>query len=77
MLKEFSRGTEDVTQVFLLLTLNIFHTSFKPNVSVADFEQVNVSWATNRDVQKVLYSLSQGTDNKLQKKDGWRVSAKL
>ena len=76
VLKGFSRGTEGVTQVFLLLTLNIFHTSFTPNVSVADFEQVNVSWATNRDVQKVLYSLSQGTD-KLQKKDGWRVSAKL
>ena len=26
-----------------LLTLNIFHTIF-PNVSIADFEQINVSW---------------------------------
>ena len=77
VLKGFSRGTEGVTQVFLLLTLNIFHTSFTPNVSVANFEQVNVSWATNRDVQKVLCSLSQRTDNKMEKKDGWRVSAKL
>ena len=30
--------------VFLLLTLNIFHTVF--SVSIDDFEQVNVSWFT-------------------------------
>ena len=31
----------DVALVFLLLTLNLFHTCF--SVSIADFEQVNVS----------------------------------
>ena len=30
--------------VFLLLTMNIFHTFF--SVSVVDFEQVNVSWVS-------------------------------
>ena len=33
----------DVFLVFLLLTLNIFHTFFY-SVSIVDFEQVNVSW---------------------------------
>ena len=28
--------------MFLLLTLNIFHTFF--NVAIVDFEQVNASW---------------------------------
>ena len=28
--------------MFLLLTLNIFHTFF--NVAIVDFEQVSVSW---------------------------------
>ena len=32
----------DVGLVFLLLTLNIFHTFFY--VSIVDIEQVNVSW---------------------------------
>ena len=31
-------------KVFLLLTLNIFHTHMFPGVSIVDFEQVNVSW---------------------------------
>ena len=31
--------------MFLLLTMNIFHTFF--SVSIADFEQVNVSWASD------------------------------
>ena len=34
----------DIDLVFLLLTLNIFHTFFC-NVSFVAFEQVNVSWA--------------------------------
>ena len=32
----------DVVLVFLLLTLNIFHTFF--GVPIVDFEQVTVSW---------------------------------
>ena len=36
------RKTSDVVLVFLMLTLNIFHTFF--SVSLVDFEQVNVSW---------------------------------
>ena len=32
----------DVVLVFLLLTLNIFHSVF--SVSIVGFEQVNVSW---------------------------------
>ena len=32
----------DVVLVFLLLTLNIFHTIFI--VSIVDFEQVNINW---------------------------------
>ena len=36
------RTTSDVVLVFLMLTLNIFHTFF--SVSLVDFEQVNVSW---------------------------------
>ena len=35
------KNVNDVVLVFLLLTLNIFHT-FK--VSIVDFEKVNVSW---------------------------------
>ena len=31
-----------VVLVFLLLTLNIFHTFF--SISIVEFEQVNVSW---------------------------------
>ena len=33
--------------VFLLLTLDIFHTPFS-NVSIVDFEQVNISWVVTR-----------------------------
>ena len=36
------RTTSDVVLVFLMLTLNIFHTFF--SVSLVDFEEVNVSW---------------------------------
>ena len=32
----------DVVLMFLLLTLDIFHTFF--GISIADFEHVNVSW---------------------------------
>ena len=32
----------DVVQVFLLITLDIFHTFF--SASIVDFEQVNVNW---------------------------------
>ena len=32
----------DVVLVFLLLTLNIFHKF--SNVSIVDFEQVNITW---------------------------------
>ena len=32
----------DVVLVFLLLTLNIFHNF--SNVSIVDFEQVNITW---------------------------------
>ena len=32
----------DVFLVFLLVTLNIFHTF--SSISIVDFEQVNVSW---------------------------------
>ena len=35
----------DFVLVFLLLTLNIFHTFFS-SVSIVDFEQVNISWET-------------------------------
>ena len=39
----FKEGFEnEVVLVFLLLTLNIFHTLF--SVSIVEFEQVNVSW---------------------------------
>ena len=37
-----TRNVIDVVLVFLLLTLNIFHTF--SSVSIADFEQVNISW---------------------------------
>ena len=37
-----TRTTLDVILVFLLLTLNIFHTFF--NVSIVNFELVNVNW---------------------------------
>ena len=33
----------DVVLVFLLSTLNVFHTFFF-SVSIVDFEQVNISW---------------------------------
>ena len=33
----------NVTLVFLLLTLNIFH-AFTPSASNVNFEQVNVTW---------------------------------
>ena len=37
------KHVDDVVLLFLLLTLNIFHTFFS-GVSIVDFEQVNVSW---------------------------------
>ena len=37
--------TTDVVLIFLLLTLNIFHTFIC--FFILDFEQVNVSWANN------------------------------
>ena len=37
-----SRMTTDIILIFLLLTLDIFHTF---TVSFVDFEQVNASWA--------------------------------
>ena len=36
--------------MFLLLTLNIFHTF--SNVSVADFEQVNITWVLPSELRK-------------------------
>ena len=36
----------DLVLLFLLLTLNIFHTFF--SVSVVCFERVNVSWEYNQ-----------------------------
>ena len=35
--------------MFLLLTLNIFHTFF--NVAIVDFEQVNVSWVILQNIR--------------------------
>ena len=46
----------DVVLVFLLLTLNIFHTIF--SVSLVVFGQVNVSW-----VERILYSQVLGSMN--------------
>ena len=40
--KKHQNDVNDVVLVFLLLTLNIFHTFF--NVSTVDFEQANVSF---------------------------------
>ena len=39
----------DVVLMFLLLTLNIFHTFF--NVVIVDFEQVNVSWVILQNIR--------------------------
>ena len=38
----FKVNNKNTTLVFLLLTLNIFHTFF--SVSIVDFEQVNATW---------------------------------
>ena len=38
----FKVNNKNVVLVFLLLTLNIFHTFFR--VSIVDFEQVNVNF---------------------------------
>ena len=46
-----------VVLVFLLLTLNIFHTFF--SVFVVDFEQVNVSW--DRLLPKVLLLINKNS----------------
>ena len=40
--KNPTRMALDVSLIFLLLTLNIFHTFY--SVSIVGFEQVNVSW---------------------------------
>ena len=40
--KKHQNDVNAVVLVFLLLTLNIFHTFF--SVSIVDFEQANVSW---------------------------------
>ena len=46
----------DVVLVFLLITLNIFHTFFC--VSIADFEQVNGTWEeTNKYVTKINFCI--------------------
>ena len=42
MLKKHQSDVNDLILVFLLLCLNLFHTFF--SISIADFEQVNVSW---------------------------------
>ena len=42
MLKKHQSDVNDLILVFLLLCLNVFHTFF--SISIADFEQVNVSW---------------------------------
>ena len=40
--------------VFLLLTLNIFHTFSK--VSIVEFEQVNVSWEPILHLKKQVFT---------------------
>ena len=40
-IKTHQKDVNDVVMVFLLLTLNLFHTFF--SVSIADFEQVNIT----------------------------------
>ena len=42
--KNYKNNVNDVLLVFLLLTLNVFHTFF--SVSIVDFKQVNVNWVT-------------------------------
>ena len=54
LLKYTGTNVIGVVLVFLLLTLNIFHTSFY-SFSIVDFEQVNVSW----DERKLAFKLSQ------------------
>ena len=39
-IKTHQKHVNDVVMVFLLLTLNLFHTFF--SVSIVDFEQVNI-----------------------------------
>ena len=36
------KNVNDIVVVFLLLTLNVFHTFF--SVSIVDFEQVSICW---------------------------------
>ena len=44
-IQSYNKNTrKEVVLVFLWLTLNIFHTFF--SVSLVDFGQLNVSWAT-------------------------------
>ena len=42
--------------MFLFLTLNIFH--FFSNVSIVDFEQVNVGWVVKKNLSQVLKDYS-------------------
>ena len=39
------KNVSDVILVFLLLTLNIFHTF--SSISIVDFERINVSWVVS------------------------------
>ena len=39
-IKTHQKDVNDVVMVFILLTLNLFHTFFR--VSIFDFEQVNI-----------------------------------
>ena len=45
MFKINNKYTYDVVLVFLLVTLNIFHSFF--SVSIVDFEEVNISWVSS------------------------------
>ena len=44
--------------MFLLLTLNIFHTFLFNSASIADFEKVNIDWVLTRMGQMHIKSMN-------------------
>ena len=52
MFKADNKNT-NVVLVFLLLTLNIFHTFF--SVSIVDFEQIIISWAFFNTTESIIF----------------------
>ena len=76
-IETLEKGVKYIYLVSLMLNLNIFHTYFS-NVSLVDFEQVNVYWGSMTVSQEMLVwneriSFNYFFNKKKQLKVSWKV----